>query len=87
MTNAYYHNIPTEAIDQINTLVPQGAELKTIAFTNDGGFAIIVGKNGYSTNNIPSSDLNILSTLHKQESSINTIAFTPDGEWVIVYNG
>ncbi len=29
MANAHYHNIPTEAIDEINTLVPQGAELKS----------------------------------------------------------
>jgi WD40 repeat protein len=85
--NIYTTDIPKEAIDDIKNINNRGITAKSIAFTPNGGYVILYGKNGfaYSTNNLPQQVLTVLTALRKQDLTINTIAFTPNGEWIIIY--
>lgn len=84
----YTADIQKEAVDDLKRINERGLTPKTIAFTPNGGYVILYGKNGvaYSTNKIPPDALNVLATLNKQDSTINTIAFAPNGEWIVMYD-
>lgn len=83
----YTSDIPTEAINIIQTLGSQGINSNTIAFTPAGEWVFLYGRNGaIGSKNFPGDAASVIQTLQKQNVLINTIAFTPKGEWVIIAN-
>ncbi len=84
MSEVCYENIPTNAIEKLNSLISTGAKIGTMAFAPNGGWVIIKDQNGAIWDNIPSSLVERIRTLNQPNSVISTIAFAPNGGWVIV---
>jgi len=79
-------DIPDEALERLDTLAKQGAELRSIAFMPNGGWVILYDKSGYSTSKVPDEAFQRLETFAKQGAELKSIAFTPNGGWAILYN-
>ena len=88
LADATYSNIPTDAQNNLNNLdiLHQNINAKSIAFTPNGGYAILYKKNDAVGNNLPPAFVSAIQALQQQDSTINTIAFTPSGEGVIIYD-
>ncbi len=76
------HQKITEKLKEINTA---NQTIHCITFTSFGGYAILFGTNGYSTNGLPKNALAKLKELHDNKKDIKQIAFTPTGGYIILY--
>lgn len=90
------NNIPQGIIDQLLTLkslardkkaIPYKDRVRSVAFTPEGGWAMIWGKNGYRFENVPDEAADALKDLSRRGMSINSIAFTKNGGFLIIYGG
>jgi uncharacterized protein YkwD len=79
----WWGGIPAGAAQKLGEVVNAG--LKSIAFTPNGGWAILYGNNGYSFANIPDAAAQKLGDLAIAGQSLKSIAFTTDGGWAILY--
>jgi uncharacterized protein YkwD/uncharacterized protein YdbL (DUF1318 family) len=80
-------NIPNGAMQKLGDLANAGQSPNSIAFTTDGGWAILYGNNGYSFANIPDAAAQKLGDFANAGQSLKSIAFTTDGGWAILYSG
>ena len=88
MFKACYENIPTNAIEKLNSSITQGVKIGVIAFTGNDGWVIVKNQNGAYGHNLPHALVDHIKTLNQQPHSvINTIAFAPNGGWVIINGG
>lgn len=60
-------------------------QVKNVTLTTDGGYAILIGSNGYSTNNVAKTFNAKLTDLNTDGDTILSVAFTANGGWVIIY--
>jgi uncharacterized protein YkwD len=80
-------NIPTGAMQKLGELANAGQSLRSIAFTTDGGWAILYGNNGYAWAGIPDAAAQKLQELSNAGQSLQSIAFAPGGGWAILQGG
>jgi uncharacterized protein YkwD len=80
-------NIPTGAMQKLGELANAGQSLQSIAFTTDGGWAILYGSNGYAWGGIPDGAAQKLQELSNAGQSLQSIAFAPGGGWAILQGG
>jgi hypothetical protein len=59
--------------------------VKWIAFGLQESWAILIGKNGYSTFNVPKSLNEKLKELNADDEEIKSVSFAADDGWVIIY--
>jgi uncharacterized protein YkwD len=79
--------IPDGALQKLGELAGAGRSLKSIAFTADGGWAILYGDNGFSWSGIPDLAAQKLSEFSNAGKGPHSIAFAPGGGWAILHNG
>jgi uncharacterized protein YkwD len=79
----WWGGIPAGAAQKLGEVANAG--LKSIAFTPNGGWAILYGTNGFAWSGIPDAAAQKLGDLANAGQSLKSIAFTTDGGWAILY--
>ena len=67
-------------------LLKENVNLKCVAFTPNGGYAILFGPSGYVADDIPKDAFKKLNDIAQADGMIQWIAFAPTGGWVIFYD-
>lgn len=79
-------NIPSAAHAKIAEFSEKGYELKTIAFTQSGGWTLLFGKNGYWSNNVPPAAHQKIREIAEAGNTLRSVSYAPNGGWSVFYN-
>jgi len=71
---------------KLRAIPKQEENIKSIAFTPDGGWVIFYNKNGYAINGIPQNATNHIVTVANSGYRLTKIAFTPSKGWALLYD-
>jgi len=76
--------IPKTFISWVEKFESEGKKIKSVAFTKNGGYAIIWGKNGYRYWNIPSGLVKRIKEAVEKEHAILSAAIGKYDQWVLL---
>lgn len=77
-------SVPTSYISWLNHFKSQGHKIKSVAFTAQGGYAIIYGKNGYRYYNIPNGLVGAFQQASNESETMLSVAISPNGGWILI---
>jgi hypothetical protein len=81
----FNRNIPQEAHEVMTNIHARGIRVKSIAFTPDGGWTVLYGRNGSFSRNVPEEAHQQLGRIAASGEEIKCIAYAPNGGWSILY--
>ncbi|HEY1068457.1 MAG TPA: hypothetical protein VGE52_20200 [Pirellulales bacterium] len=79
-------DLPDDVKQALVKIKRGGKEIRCVAFTPSGGWAILYGKNSATTSRIPENAEKALAKFAKAGSTIRSIAFGDRDSWAIVYD-
>jgi len=84
--------LPDTAAEALNRIYEdydkrRGATVRDIAFTPNGGYVIVAGRNDYWTENVPPEAADMLKGLRERNFEISQVTFGPEDSWIIRANG
>src|SRR5215510_13236981 len=83
----FVSRIAEDQRQKLREFVLAGKSVTSVAFTRDGGWVILHGRNeAWWSDRIPKGASEAINELNREGSIIKCIAFTPSGGWVIIYD-
>jgi len=87
-----WSGLPDTAAEALNRIYEdydkrRGATVRDIAFTPNGGYVIVAGRNDYWTENVPPEAADMLKGLRERNFEISQVTFGPEDSWIIRANG
>jgi hypothetical protein len=81
----YRQGLPTDASEAIDELYRDKNGLKSLAFSQDNGWVLLWGPNGWRSRGVPEKLNEKLSELNNARHEIKRVVLTPEDRWIVLW--